>query len=127
MIHVTWYVKNRVVLAQVAGDITLDHIHDLNYRLIELVDQGAAPVHIIVEMSEAGHTPTHLLKLREASHILGHAGVGWIIVVGLQNPFMNFLSSMLTQVGHMSRYRVFPTLDEGYRFLQTADERLIQT
>jgi len=125
MIHVTWYSKGRVILGQVTGDIELNDVADLNDQMIALIDQqGQTPVHLIVDITHMGHTPTHLLKLREASHVLGHKGVGWIVAVGLQNAFMNFLGSMLTQVGHMSRYRVMATVDEAYSYLQTVDDRL---
>jgi len=124
MLHVDWYLKGHVILAEVSGDIEIDDVADLNDQIIALIDTSQTAVHLIIDVTNLGRTPTHLLKLREASHALGNEHVGWIIMVGLQNPFVNFLGSMLTQLGRMSRYRVMTSVDEAYAYLRQADNQL---
>lgn len=126
MLQVDWYVKDHVVLAEVSGDISVEDVADLNDQILALMGDGQTQVHIIMNVTHLGRTPTHLLKLREASHVLGNERVGWIIMVGLQNQFVNFLGSMLTQLGQMSRYRVMASVDEAYAYLRQADNQLPQ-
>lgn len=124
MLHVDWYIEQRVILANVGGDLTIDEVRALNDQLVALIDQGQQPVHIIVDVSGVTTIPTNLLKMRDASHVMGHIGAGWIVAVGLHNSFMNFIGSMLTQLGHLARYRVMPDANAAYTHLRTVDASL---
>jgi len=126
MLHVDWYVERRVILVQIEGSLDLEKASELNRQIVAFIDQGDAPVHVIVDLTQLGAIPTNLLKLREASHVVGHAGVGWIVVIGVHNPFINFIGSMLVQLGRLAHYRVMPTIDEAYAELSKVDDSLPQ-
>jgi hypothetical protein len=47
-IHVTWLYNLRVILAEDIGVITLPELKQANAQVLNLLNQGVAPVHLII-------------------------------------------------------------------------------
>jgi hypothetical protein len=122
--NISWIVKRRVILCPLDGDMTIERAKHINDELVAMIDQGKPPVHIVFDLGSIGHVPNNLFKLREATHVISHPGLGWVMVAGIHNPLVNFLGSMVAQLGRLSRYRVMPGVEEALAHLGEIDETL---
>lgn len=124
MPDISWYAGRRVILCRLVGEVTIEKARHINDELAAMIDQGEKPVHILFDLSEVGAVPNNLFKLREATHIVTHPGLGWVVVAGIDNPLIQFLGSMVSQLGRLSRYRVLPTIEKAYAHLRQMDDSL---
>jgi hypothetical protein len=119
-----WYIDQRVIHCRVIDSISIEELRAMNDHLSKMVDQGTAPVHLMLDGTDMKSFPRNLNTLREASHIIRHPGIGWLIAVGVQNPLLTFIGSIVTQIDHKSQYRMIASVDEAWTHLQTTDATL---
>ncbi len=118
-----WYIKERVILQRPVGELTLDMVQQNNDRIIKMLDKGRPLVHVVVDARQITKLPTNLLKMSNATSFLNHPSLGWVVTVS-GNSMINFLGSMLPQIGTLRRYRVFADLNRTVTFLKDQDATL---
>jgi len=86
-----------------------------------LLAEAAAPVHMIIDLSEVKEIGIGLRELKAAAPP-NQPKIHWMAVI-TPNPVFRFLASAAIQFssGH---YRMFPNRDEALIFLMTQDARL---
>ena len=121
-VNISWYVENRVILAHVEGVVDDEGMHAFNTTIGDFLENGQAPIHLIVDTTEIKQFPTNLRTLRKSQAYLTHSNMGWIIVINT-NPMLNFLVHVLTSVAHVKE-RTVKTFDEGKHILASLDASL---
>lgn len=124
--NITWYIPKRVVHATFMGEITLSEAETASELTAQLIGEGDPPlVHLIADTTRLERFPTNLNLLnRSASKHLWQPKLGWTIVIST-NSTTRFISGIITQVARV-RFRMFPTLEDGMKFLADQDSSLSQ-
>jgi hypothetical protein len=118
-----WYLPGRVILSQNIGDVTVDDMMQVDQPLVDLIEAGEAPlVHVIVDCSEMGQAPRRVKTFTETQWPK-HDGLGWTIVVALNNRLLEFVAGTAARVLRM-RVRFVRTLAEARAFLNDVDSTL---
>lgn len=123
-----WYLKNRVILTRITGEMDTNEIRALNDRAVGMIDNAelsdsATPlVHHLINIEEMTGFPR---KINEVSNSVTFASpqMGWLIIVGKVNPIIRFFGGVITQVSKI-RFRVIETMPEALEFLQEVDPSL---
>jgi hypothetical protein len=117
--NISWYVENRVILANVEGIVDDNEMNLSNTTITQLLDKGKAPVHLIVNTTDLKQFPTNVNGLRKSLAYLAHPNIGWIIIVNT-NPLLNFLAHIVTSIVQ-AKSRTVKTFEEGKQLLRTLD------
>jgi hypothetical protein len=122
--HVSWYLEKRVILAILDGDMTLEASYAVSDSVAQHLEQGLAPVHLVVDTTTLGKYPNSLKEIRNvSSRYMANPNLGRIVVVSAANPVTRFIASTLTQLAGI-RLRLVDTLDEALMTLKQVDETL---
>ena len=118
-IGLSWYIEDHIILLAASGDVNTDEIHQTMEKVATLIEQSNADlVHLIIDLNEAAHSALSIKARVEAVRpALSHPRCGWVILVGQKNPVANFVSSTTAQI-FKTRFRSFPTIEEGLEFLK---------
>ncbi len=119
---ISWYEDKRIVSAVLEGEVTIDEIKIYAAELMTYLDDGIAPVHLIIDFSKVKKFPTNVVPLRSIFS-WKHPKIGWAATVGgpaLLQAFSSIVMQVIT-----ARYRAFKTTDQALEFLATKDETLV--
>jgi hypothetical protein len=122
--EISWYIPGRVVQAVFIDTITPEEAEAASAIAADFIQNGDPPlVHLIADTTRMEKFPTNLNLLnRSASKHLWQPKLGWTIVIST-NSTTRWISGIITQVARV-RFRMFPTLSEGLRFLADQDSTL---
>src|SRR5687768_7029505 len=122
--EISWYVPGRVVQAIFIDTITPEEAEAASDLTAQLIQEGTPPmVHLIADTTRLERFPTNLNLLnRSASKHLWQPKLGWTIVIST-NSTTRWISGIITQVARV-RFRMFPTFEDGIRFLADQDDTL---
>jgi len=122
--EISWYVPGRIVQAVFIGTITSEEAETASTLTAEFIQNGEPPmVHLIADTTKLERFPTNLNLLnRSASKHLWQPSLGWTIVIST-NSTTRWISGIITQVARV-RFRMFPTFNEGLKFLADQDSTL---
>ena len=122
--EISWYIPGRVVYAKFTGEINLNDAETASELTAQMLQAGDPPlVHLIADTTKLDRFPTNLNLLnRSASKHLWQPKLGWTIVIST-NSTTRFISGIITQVARV-RFRMFPTMEDGLKFLADQDGTL---
>jgi hypothetical protein len=122
--EISWYVPGRIVQAIFIDTITPEEAEAASDLTAQLIQEGTPPmVHLIADTTRLERFPTNLNLLnRSASKHLWQPKLGWTIVIST-NSTTRWISGIITQVARV-RFRMFPTFEDGIRFLADQDSTL---
>jgi hypothetical protein len=122
--EISWYIPGRVVQAIFTGTISSEEAAAASAMTAQFIQDGDPPqVHLVADTTRLERFPTNLNLLnRSASKHLWQPKLGWTIVIST-NSTTRLISGIITQVARV-RFRMFPTFDEGIRFLADQDATL---
>ena len=121
-----WYVQGRVVLEKLFGDVTVADLVRLNAEVTTLlIQEGVAPVHMVVDLTAVEKYPTKLNDVICTIQKRVPEKEGWVLVV-TENPILRFFASMVLQFARL-RLRTFKTIPEAVGFLSENDQTLVKS
>jgi hypothetical protein len=122
--EISWYVPGRIVQVVFIDTITPEEAEAASDLTAQFIQEGTPPmVHLIADATRMERFPTNLNLLnRSASKHLWQPKLGWTIVIST-NSTTRWISGIITQVARV-RFRMFPTLEDGIRFLADQDSTL---
>lgn len=120
-----WYVEKRVILGCPVGDLFPSDYDDVEARVVAMIEEGIAPVHLIYDMRHIGQVNVPFLRVIQSGQgYLTHPKFGWGITYGQkQNRLLSFMAATAAQWFQV-RNRVFDTAEEAQTFLMGMDESL---
>lgn len=121
-IEMNWLVEGRIVDETITGQITSDDIREQDERtLAYLAQTDDHLMHMIVDFSAVSDIPG--LGSFSGVDWLRHKNLGWVVVYGMDNKLVEFVSSMVLKVTRV-RYRFVESRADALAFLQEVDVTL---
>lgn len=119
----SWLVAERVIQLRVSDTITMETIQVINAELLDMLETGTAPVHVINDMQGLKGFPNNLIQVKSLLTYMNHSKLGWEVIVSQPNPLVRFFASAITQIAG-ARMKMVPTLEEAYYALTRLDQTL---
>lgn len=120
--ELNWGMENRVISLRMWDQITMDEIDTISPQLMEMLNTGTPPVHLVADYTAVSGMPFSLQHSQSAVDVQAHPHIGWVMTV-TQNPRMRFITSILLQITSMWM-RQFANVDEAHAFLRQVDQNL---
>ncbi len=123
---IDWYIDRRVTYLQFYGQVVLEDVRGINADSIAFQEAGIPLVHMIIDISRVEKFPTNLAAIREMMKKQGDSEtVGWVLIVGADNPVIRFIASIITQLsGENIHFRLIDSLNDAVDFLHEHDATL---
>ena len=118
-----WHVENRIVLSALIGNISIEELMAESRIIAPMVTNGKAPVHVIVDTTKMGRSPTNLMQVKDTVPYLKYPNMGVMVIIGGNNPLVRFMSTAIGQLLGV-RLRVTGSLDEAEALLRQLDATL---
>lgn len=125
MYDISWYQPQRIIYAQIEGDLSTDQLQAMLSRIQDHIMEGTAPVHILLNDTQAGKPPLIINDIKAAmkitqfdTHKLGH-----IVGVGDPNQMAKVVLPLIMSLLQMDFKRV-ATLDDALALLGEMDHSL---
>jgi len=120
--QLSWCLENRVLLMTNHGEVTDQNLFDLDQTIIDYMNSCTVPlVHTIIDHRKGLNSPS--AKGLTRLHWPKHPKVGWMIMIGMKNPFQRFVVAVSTSF-FKTRVRLVNTMDEALNFLNDVDSTL---
>ena len=118
----TWIEEKRIIYTEMIGTMTSNEAQEISDAHIKFLNEGAAPVHLIVDLTQLKEVPTNLRQNTSMAGYLQHPSLGWTVLIG-GNVLLNFMLSIL---GHVFKFRYVKraTLEESLAYLVSQDQTL---
>jgi hypothetical protein len=96
----SWYLNQRVVMTRVSGEYRLEELQDCIRTALELIRQGQAPVHHIVDLREISNYPGTVREfIQEIRVVNAEPRLGWTIML-TNNQLARFFGAIASKVGN---------------------------
>ncbi len=120
--QVSWFLEKRVILTYNEGVVTDEDMFANDQPIIDYLNQCTVPlVHMIVDHRKGLGSPSS--KALAQLSWPKHPKVGWMILVGMANPFQKFVVTVTSNF-FKTRMRMINTMDEALDFLNQVDSTL---
>ena len=112
-----WLIENQVILTQMEGLISPAEFRQWADKLNPFYNQiPFSRLHIIIDGTGLQKIPS----IKEMLNIPVHEKRGWILIVGLSDRLLQFLTSMVVQLTH-TELKFVTTVEEAVEVLQRVD------
>ena len=121
----TWYIPSQILHIKVSGDNDITELQKFGDRARQLLQEGQAPVHILLDDAHAAPPPVNINALKDALNLrsVDIQSLGWVIGIGEGNVIARAIFPVLTKVLGI-QYTRLATLDDAIDFLQYRDPTL---
>lgn len=113
--QIMWVVPQRLIRLELTGDITIEESAEFDQMLIEHLDSGIAPVHVILDFSSVASIPLNPKAIISAQQFMKHPNLGWGMIVGMSR-IIRFLSAIIFQAVKVN-FLLFESYEEAQAFL----------
>lgn len=113
-----WYKEDKILFTEVIGELTESDMFAFNreYNEIYMTDP-AKKVHLICDLRGMDNYPKNLMRVRDATQKTAtNPSLGWIILVGTDNPFIKFLATTVFQLVKIN-CKIVLTIEEAEQIL----------
>ena len=124
--EVSWYLPERIIHVQVLAELDLSAVEAMSHETLKYMEQGIAPVHILLDDAKGGRPPISLKEMQARMEVANHPSIGWIVGVGEADPVAKFLIPLLMKVVKMKYTRV-ATIEDALGFLSKQDTTIEKT
>ena len=117
-----WRLEGRVIYLRVWDIMPLLEAHEAVEKILEALNQGTPPIHMIVDMRELRFSPTGIQANLRLNSYLRHPHLGWIVTVG-GTPLTQFLSNVVQKFFPI-KMQHSESLEASLDFLRSSDSSL---
>jgi hypothetical protein len=127
---VQWYIQDRVVLAVMLGDITIDDMRGMRQATRQLFDETEqSPIHLIIDNQQTASYKFNIgdmIKTVRESDLDYKDRTGYTLMINKPTKIGNLTAFFSTIIGQVveNRTRMFNNLDDAMVFLKEMDDRL---
>ena len=120
-----WMQDRKVAYFEIIGDFDEEGMTAFNEHMRDdYIALGEAPVHCIIDAGGLTGYPRSVAVIgKNTSKVLKHPNLGWIILVGFDNPIVKFMANMVVQILRV-QYKQVKTLKEAKELLLRIDPEL---
>lgn len=117
-----WLVPQRVIFGYAQDEITNDEMQIHNTRMLTLLEQGDAPVYVLLVTHPDSTLPKpSIASGRKILSFIGHHKLGCSIIVHNPNSLMARMSVILASIANV-RHRHFGAVEEALTYIQNIDD-----
>ncbi len=114
-----WLEENEIVFIEMIGDFDNDAIIEMNTHVR---DKYLAPashkIHCVMDATGLSSYPNNLKVLHKATEVsVRHPNMGWVILVGFDNPILRFIGGAIGQILNVN-FRQVKSLEEARKTLE---------
>jgi hypothetical protein len=120
--NVDWLIKDRLILAVISSDLTLEDIAAFNQSVTALLDAGHAPIYMLADVKDLGKFPFDLISVRRASTYLQHPKLGLVMAYGASRIASSF-AQLLTQIAGV-KLRFVQSYADALKHLMAEDAEI---
>jgi len=122
--QISWHLEKRILMVKMFGILTDEESTEISAINSRHLQEGTAPVHIIVDTTGLEKFPTNLRQNSQFMAYLRSPSLGWVIVIGLANNVLaKFAVSVISQVIHFQLSQR-DSIADALRFLEGHDSTL---
>lgn len=122
--ELSWYIRNRVVHFRPHQGLDIKTLEEVCHKLSLFVNNGYPPVHCLLDFSDVMRVPTQTQRIKHAlEEFLRSPNMGWVVLVTDDNPLVNFIMTVISQVMYLPLITV-PTLEDAFEYLERLDPSL---
>jgi hypothetical protein len=118
--EISWHTPKKIIFVHLLGELDLNAVEAMAQQCAVLMDEGIAPVHILLDDRNGGRPPISLSQLRSRLEIGKHPYLGWIVGIGETDPVAKFLLPLVMNLISVKYERV-ATIDDALNFLIKQD------
>jgi len=120
-----WYLDHKIAYLELIGDFSIEEMIESSKKVRDdFLDDSVKPTHLICDLRGLRGHPQRVKPILEASKIyLKHPAMGWVIFIGLENPVVSFLVTVITQITR-TNFKAVSTLREAQDTLIHVDPDL---
>ena len=124
-IDISWYVSSRIIHLHVYDVADIEQIEQLASVAGNYLQDGIAPIHVLLDDSTAQPPPLSLKQLKMALplKLSDTEKLGWVVGIGEVNIIAKMVLPMLMNMLGIKYVRV-ATIDEALALLQKQDKSL---
>ena len=115
---ISWYLDKRIVLVQYSGTLTSDELQIAVPETVRTMDQGIAPLYMVVDVSAVGKFPMNLGELKRLTEAQ-HPKLSWVAMVGM-NSLARFIVTALSQFADL-KIRPANSVEEAVAYFAEID------
>lgn len=123
--EISWYIPQRIIHIHLLGELDLNAVGAMAKAINHMMQEGVAPVHILLDDAKGGRPPISLTQLKSQLEIAKSPLMGWIVGVGETDPVAKFLIPLLANIMNVHYSRV-ATIEDAIDFLVKQDMSLEQ-
>lgn len=114
-----WYKENEIVFTEVVGEFTVAEMVSMNQEYVENYFTGdGRKIHLIADLRAMDNYPKNLAQIRDATKMTAsQEGMGWIILIGTDNPFVKFMATTVFQLVRVN-CKIVATLEDADDLLE---------
>ena len=120
--NISWCEEKRVFCIELTGELTDEQWTSIVAIDTLHIEEGIAPIHVIIDVSELDSFPTNVRKTASYASHLRDPRLGWAVVVG-GNPLLDFVASLLSQITGFKLTKS-ATVEDALIFLRKQDNTL---
>lgn len=123
-----WYKQDAILFTEVMGELTEEDMFAFNREYNEVyITDSRKKVHLICDLRSMDNYPKNLKRIRDASqNTARNPGLGWIILIGSENPFIRFLASTVFQMVKIN-CKIVGTLEEAEKLVERLEVATLST
>ncbi len=118
----TWIEDKRIIYTELLGTLTSQEAQEMSDTHAKFLNEGTAPVHLIVDVTRLGAVPTSLRQNTSMGGYLRHPSLGWTVLIG-GSVLVNFMVSVIGQVFKF-HYSKRENLENAMTYLISQDASL---
>lgn len=115
-----WLIEGRVALVKIVGDLSIEALGAMSDEIIQYLEAGQAPVHLLIDDEELGRPPIRVATIRKVALFLKHENLGWQVAIGDVNPIANYIVPVVIKLAGVQLVRR-KTQEDAMAFLQEHD------
>jgi hypothetical protein len=121
---VDWLLQDKIILVDNAQALTVYEIQQSISEVLDLIDYGNPPVHLIMDLTDVSlivPSVAELLRIPEMGELYTHRSLSWTMYVGnRQNPAYQLMAAIVAQ-NFRARIRWADTRTDALTFLAEMD------
>ncbi len=124
--EIAWYAENLILQVSYTGDLTLKEVISANFRVGQILESSPHKIHLLLNLEQLETVNFQLNEMVQHPMVAAtarHRNVGWVVRFNRNNPFYNFISTVIRQT-HQQTAEFFDTQAEALDFLKSLDPRL---
>jgi hypothetical protein len=121
--EIRWQQDKRIIYGRIYGDSTLEDADHWSREIVDYLETGIEPVHLVIDTTTVKKIPTNITALKGSMKYLNHPKLGWNVVIG--GPVMvHTFAQIIARITHI-QYKTARDLGSALEFLRAEDATLV--